>query len=121
MQIILPWPNPLLAPNRSRSAHWGKTSAIRKTAREEAYILTKQALGGQKIGTGDIALTIWFCQPDKRGRDLDGLLSSMKSAIDGIADALRVNDKKFNPISIHREYGSKPGYVTVQIDAIYYL
>lgn len=40
-------------------------------------------------------LRITFYTPDKRRRDLDGMLSSLKSAIDGIADGLNVNDSRF--------------------------
>jgi crossover junction endodeoxyribonuclease RusA len=36
-----------------------------------------------------------FCPPDKRRRDRDNLIASMKAATDGIADALGTDDSKF--------------------------
>ena len=36
-----------------------------------------------------------FCPPDKRRRDGHNLASSMKGAIDGIADALGIDDSRF--------------------------
>lgn len=44
---------------------------------------------------GAITLDIEFVEPDRRQRDIDNMLSSMKSGIDGIADALGVNDRRF--------------------------
>ena len=44
---------------------------------------------------GPITLDIEFIEPDKRRRDLDNMLASIKSGIDGIADALGVNDSRF--------------------------
>jgi crossover junction endodeoxyribonuclease RusA len=38
-----------------------------------------------------------FCPPDKRKRDLDNLLARMKAGLDGLADALGVDDTIFRP------------------------
>ena len=39
-----------------------------------------------------------FIPPDKRSYDRDNLVARMKSGIDGLADALRINDKRFNTV-----------------------
>jgi len=36
-----------------------------------------------------------FSPPDNRRRDLDGMIASHKAAQDGIADALGIDDSKF--------------------------
>lgn len=51
---------------------------------------------------GKIALTITFLMPDKRRRDLDGCLSSIKHTLDGVAGAIGVDDSLFEPITLHR-------------------
>jgi crossover junction endodeoxyribonuclease RusA len=33
--------------------------------------------------------------PDRRARDLDNMLASIKSGLDGLADALEANDRRF--------------------------
>ena len=119
MKIVLPWPDAKLNPNRSKGAHWASTSALRKAAKGDAIALTVQALHETGIVwtgfSGIVALSITFVQPDKRARDRDNLLAALKPALDGIAQAIGVNDSQFDPITIRREYGSKPGSVIVEV------
>jgi hypothetical protein len=63
----------------------------------------------------DFEMVITFFQPDKRKRDRDNLLSAAKPQLDGVADALGINDFHFNPVTIRREYGMKPGFMLVEI------
>lgn len=114
--IILPWPDPKLNPNRSKGAHWGSTVALRKSARNAAFVLAKQAAKGVTFPMGqEIPMAIAFVQPDRRHRDRDNLLAAIKPNLDGVADALGCNDAQFNPVSLCREYGAKPGHVRITI------
>jgi hypothetical protein len=54
--------------------------------------------------------------PDKRWRDADNCLAAAKSALDGLADALMVNDRMFQPIEILRVLGEKPGKLIVELE-----
>jgi len=54
---------------------------------------------------GTVPLKITFVQPDKRKRDLDNLLAASKSALDSVAQAIGIDDKQFDPITISRGYG----------------
>lgn len=123
MLIVLPWPDAKLNPNRSKGVHWASTSALRKKARGDAYLLTRGALAKSLAATGKpfdsgatLPLTITFVQPDKRARDRDNLLAALKPSLDGIADSLGCNDSQFEPITIRRAYGPKPGSVVVEIE-----
>lgn len=115
--LTLPWPSAKLNPNRSKGMHWASTSALRKSARFEACALARAAAGALSgtLGAGAIPLSITFIQPDRRARDRDNLLAALKPAIDGIADALGVNDTQFDPVMLRREYGAKPGAVRIEI------
>lgn len=113
--VTLPFPNAKLNPNRSKGVHWAVTSALRKKARADAHLLTLAALGGKKWAGIAASLTITFIQPDRRHRDRDNLLSASKPALDGVADALGINDAQFDPVTIRREYGAKPGSVRIEI------
>lgn len=44
---------------------------------------------------GPIHVTLTFYPPDKRRRDLDGCISACKAYLDGLADALGVDDSRF--------------------------
>ena len=109
--ITLPWPSADLSPN-SR-CHWSKKAKAAKAARQHAGWATKAA--GEVIeGVGSIDLHISFYPPNKRKFDLDGLLSRMKSALDGVADALGVDDNRFT-LRIERCAPIKGGEVRIVI------
>src|SRR3546814_16726876 len=80
--------------------------------RKAAYYLTL----GAKIKApenGDIRVVLTLYPPDRRQRDRDNLLSNCKAYLDGIADALGVNDSRFVPsIRMADETG---GYVVAEI------
>jgi crossover junction endodeoxyribonuclease RusA len=121
LRIELPWPDARLNPNRSKGRHWAHTADLRGRARRDAWVLTHQAArSGKPFEVGvPVALSITFVQPDRRQRDRDNLLAAMKPSLDGIADALGINDYQFDPITIRREYGAKPGAVIVEVgDAV---
>jgi crossover junction endodeoxyribonuclease RusA len=117
MIIELPFPNPALNPNRSKGRHWSTTAGIRKKAKEDAYNLTRLAMIAQKAEKpkGDVPLSVTFILPDNRSRDRDNLLASCKNALDGVADALGINDAQFEPVTISRSQGKKPGAVILRI------
>ena len=52
---------------------------------------------------GDIPVTVIFCFPDKRRRDADNLLSSIKLSLDAIAEQIGVDDSRFWPVTLVKE------------------
>ena len=119
MIIILPFPDARLNPNRSNGNHWASTAKLRKAARIEAFTITVNKVRKFELSfskdSGSVPLKITFIQPDKRQRDRDNLLAAFKPHLDGIADGLGINDAQFEPVTICREYGNKPGGVKVEI------
>lgn len=96
MTIDLPWPSPKLSPNAR--GHWAIVHRAKATARMQAKVITMAAMMAaqwQPPSDGTIPLTITFCPPNKRDRDMDNALASLKAALDGVADALGVDDKRF--------------------------
>ncbi len=116
LTVELPWPDARLNPNQSKGRHWAGASALRKNARSDAFVLTRAAMKGPPTWPeGEVALTVVFVQPDKRQRDRDNLLAACKPALDGLADALGINDSQFEPVTIRRQFGAKPGCVIVTV------
>jgi Holliday junction resolvase RusA-like endonuclease len=114
--VELPFPDRRLNPNNSKGKHWAATVALRKAARADAALLTRAAGTGVRFAAGqEVELAITFIQPDRRARDRDNLLAACKPMLDGVADALGVNDSQFEPVTIRREYGKKPGAVVIEI------
>ena len=115
MIVSLPFPDPKLFPNRKNGKHWTTTNAAKVAAREGAEKATLAARGAFIPKGGTLPLSIVFVAPDGRHRDLDNCLAAGKSAIDGIADALGVNDRCFRPILVDYIRGDKPGAMIVAI------
>lgn len=95
-RVVLPWPSAALSPN-ARHGHWASRARAVKQARVDAQMCAREQRFGGVPDDGPILLTLTFCPPDNRRRDLDGLLSRAKAALDGLADALGVDDRRFHP------------------------
>jgi crossover junction endodeoxyribonuclease RusA len=94
-KVTLPWPPKELSPNSS--LHWAKKAKKKKEYRTACWALALEAKLIAPDGEGKIPIEITFYPPDKRHRDADNMVASIKSGLDGLADALKVNDKRFLP------------------------
>ena len=79
-----------------------------ETATEEMDVV-----GYRAPEAGDIRIHIAFTPPDNRG-DRVNFAGRMKAYVDGIAEALGVNDKRFLP-SYQFFAPQKPGRVVVEV------
>ena len=93
--VVLPWPPKELSPNST--LHWSKKSKKKKEYRTACWALTLEAKLKAPKGEEKIDIEITFCPPDKRHRDADNMVAAIKSGLDGVADALKVNDRQFLP------------------------
>lgn len=92
IRVNLAWPvRPLWANDRS---HWRAKSVAVAKARREAWIA---ALGAdiKRAGIVRPVLIFAFHPPTARLPDLQNMPHTQKAAIDGIADALGMDDKHF--------------------------
>ena len=114
IELTLPWPDRCLSPNSRK--HWRAKAAYQKQAHLTGYTLMRQWLENTRVFMdATVPVTLIFCPPDNRGRDLDNLVASCKHALDGIADALDYDDRKFRPITADWGAVCKPGKVVVTI------
>lgn len=113
IKFDLPWPSNQLSPNAR--LHWAKRAKAVKAARAEAEIIAK---GHCRPLQGRILFVLEFFPPDLRRYDDDGLLARMKSARDGIADALGVDDRRFVTQFSVSDTVVKGGKVSVTISEV---
>lgn len=90
--VVLPWPDRKLHPNAR--CHWRAKAPVVKKARADAAWLT-WAHVGRNLKWPGARVSVTFNPPDNRRRDIDGMIASHKAAQDGIADALGIDDSKF--------------------------
>lgn len=99
MVIELPWPAKALWPNHRSRSHWPRTRAL-KQARQDGFRATKAAKVGIVAGDVPIRLAITVNPLSSRRQsqpDADNVVSALKGYFDGIADALKVDDRFFEP------------------------
>mgnify|MGYP003633580313 CR=1 FL=1 len=121
--IQLPWTDPALLPNERNS--WGKFAKINgsrkaKKQRKDACDLTREALNGKTLPDNIFKCIIHtiYHPPTGRGgaRDEDNRNAALKSAFDGIADALGVDDRIFSHTSeLSNKVGRGVIFITVRI------
>lgn len=109
--ITLPWPPAALSSN-ARS-HWATKARATKKYRGDAK-LCALAAKPQIPSEGEIALTIRFVPPHRRF-DRVNLPAMLKAGFDGLADALKVDDRRFVPTYTYAE-PEKPGRVEVTVN-----
>lgn len=94
-RLSIPWPPKPLWLNRP--GHWTKESAARRQQRALLYGLGLEA-GLHKLRDASATLAFTFHPPDARRRDIHNMPPTMKGAIDGVADAMGVDDECFNVV-----------------------
>ena len=86
------WPHKALSPN-SR-VHW--VVKARATAGDRfAAKVNARVAGAHKLKLDRPAVKLTFRPPDRRRRDQDNLIASCKAILDGIAEALGIDDSRF--------------------------
>lgn len=117
MTIHLPWPPRTLSPNTP--GHWAKKASAKKAYRSACMRAVEQGawVGGFLPPDALLRVSLRFCPPDVRRRDLDNLLASMKSGLDGIADAIGIDDSRFR-IVVDWDKPITGGRVLVELEVI---
>ena len=114
LEVTLPWPPRELSPNAH--VHWTRKAEAKQTAKAQGCYLTMEILDAFYSMADTFQATYVFHPPDKRKRDQDNYLSSMKSAIDGVCAALGIDDTRIKRTVI--EWGAvvKGGKVVLRLE-----
>jgi crossover junction endodeoxyribonuclease RusA len=113
MRIELPWPPSALLPNAASPGAWRRKQTAAKSFRADCAIMCR-AQGLSKTHLEKAHLTIRFCPPDRRRRDLDNMLASFKQGVDAVSEAIGLDDYHFG-MTIMRGEPVKGGSVIVEV------
>lgn len=118
--VVIPdTPSPLLSPNAR--VHWARKAKQVGIARQLAKETTKASLTaaervaiGQHAHIGYTVAISW--EKGRRGfRDEDNALSSCKAFLDGVADALGIDDRRFRVRGVSMESTTRAGVTTITL------
>lgn len=114
--IVLPWPD-LAALSPNSRTHWRALASAKKRYRQACYLsaLAQRANKLRLPKRDDIAVLIEFCPPDRRKRDRDNCLSAIKAGLDGLCDALGIDDSRFEPVTVSMGHVTAGGEVRVTL------
>tara|TARA_R110000772_G_scaffold74113_20_gene161561 strand:- start:664 stop:1032 length:369 start_codon:yes stop_codon:yes gene_type:complete len=116
LKISLSWPPAPLSPNAR--LHWSKVAKSKKAYRKSCWAETINQVDLDKINLPEaMVLTMTFIPPDKREYDRDNLTARMKAGIDGLADGLEIDDKRFTTViaTVDKD-GFQKGTVQISIE-----
>lgn len=122
IEIKLPWPPTALSPN-SR-LHWAKVMKAKAAYRQQCWLMARAQLGPSVNvllkGDSELALSIEFHPPQARRYDRDNLLARIKAGLDGMCDALAIDDHRFEPITVSMKKAPlRRGLVAIKIKPEY--
>ena len=116
IKIILPFPAAKLNPNRRSGRSWQVTAAEKVAAWQAGKIATLKALNGKAFTVANpVKFSITFFCPNRRRRDLDNLLASLKPSLDGICNAVDIDDSAIEEMQLIKRYDAKNPRVEVEI------
>ena len=112
------------AAKNSRRSKWALImhTTARRQCWSDFYFATKEYLQrterGQSSALGDqviVSITPTIYRPVSRRRDGDNFWAGMKSALDGVANALEVDDSRFALMPINWEKGEDRTVLTIEV------
>ena len=115
IEVVLGWPPSELSPNAR--LHWARLAKAKKEYLAICNSVSKEQLKKYKYDSlpERLVLEMTFIPPDRRSYDRDNLVARMKAGIDGLADALRIDDKRFNTVISTMDQDYLGGFVRIRI------
>lgn len=113
VDIQLPWPPTQLSPNAR--LHWAIVYRTKAKYRDHCWAISREQLEARLEVDTRYSLELRFVPPDRRSYDRDNLIARMKAGLDGLADALMIDDKQFAELTASVSADSVGGFVEVRI------
>lgn len=114
IELTLGWPPSGLSPNAR--LHWAKKAKVKAAYRKACWATVVEQTGNTRLkDPGPLHVVLVFTPPDRRSYDRDNLVARMKAGIDGMCDALMIDDKQFETLTAKLDAGRIGGFVRVLI------
>lgn len=99
IEFCLPWPDRRLSPNARQ--HWAQLAQAKARYRYTCGMLVREQITarGCDLPDGPLAVELRFFRPNARTFDRDNLVARLKSGLDGMCDALGIDDKRIEKLT----------------------
>lgn len=111
-EFVLPWPPTKLSPNAR--LHHMALAREKKQYRRVCWMVALQQ-GAKPIEAERLSVHLTFVPPNRRARDEDNLIAAMKSGLDGLSDAIGVDDSRWK-LTHDVAHGEIGGMVRVRVE-----
>ena len=115
-KIILPWPPSAMSPNGAHG-HWSAKSSAAKAHKLACWAMCK-AQGVRPVEADAVDVSLIFYPPSRRAYDLDNALARIKQGLDAVAEAIGVDDSRWQAMHLERGERCKDGGVIVLIHEV---
>lgn len=116
MKLTLPWPSQASGLSPNSRVHWRVKAKATKKAREMSHWLAMEAGASRARAhlSDEVPVRLIFHPPPGKVPDEQNAIASVKAHLDGIADALQIDDVRFR-LSHEMSTPERPGRVEVEI------
>jgi hypothetical protein len=97
--------------------HWSTLAAAKRLYRSACWLTALEQQRGWRpeLPEGNLQVELEFVRPSRRNYDRDNLVARMKSGLDGLCDALKIDDKRFTTLTARVNAEQIGGFVRVRI------
>ena len=94
IEITLGWPPSELSPNKR--LHWAVKRLHTQRYRESCFWQAQcEGIRPNQVYKAPVSIHLTFVPPDRRHYDEDNLVARSKALLDGLSDAMGINDREF--------------------------
>lgn len=118
LKVNLPWPEKILWPNRNRGHHWSEVRKAAVKAHQYGLVtVAKQIESSEVVESSPDAwqATVEFHPPTHHRYDLDNALASLKAYLDGMMEALAIDDSQIVTVTLCKREVVSGGVVIVTL------
>ena len=116
IEILLPWPGPKLSPNARQ--HWQVHYRAKKAYLQRCRLLVLATRPRRVPKDVPLLVHLQFAPPSRRRHDADNLVARMKAGLDGLAQALQVDDHRFRLAAPCIVEPVREGHVRVRVEEV---
>lgn len=116
LEILLPWPDAKLSPNARQ--HWRTHYRAKKAYLQTCRLLVLSTRPRRVPKDSPLLVHLQFAPPSRHRHDADNLVARMKSGLDGLAQALQVDDHRFRLAAPSIVEPVREGHVRVRVEEV---